>query len=304
MAGLASWALRRVTAGRSPLIESAASFLAGPWLHQGLVKGAVEHKLFGRSGLAALSFDVDYQADVKALDLLLNELDRHSLKASFAVVGQWVKAHTEPHRALVQAGHEVVNHTLSHPDNEELDPNRHFHLLGPEELKAQIMEAHRIIEDILSISPSGFRAPHFGHQHTEAVYPLLRELGYLYSSSTLASRSPSFGWPHQAGQGLLELPVTVCPRHPFSSFDTWHYLRRQPNRHRPGDFLNNLNMLLNLAASGTFPLSFYFDPRDVADQGVCRQALVLLAESGLEITTLRGWLEGLSGEGKEGEEPS
>jgi len=290
-------------AGRGKgLLEGGLSLALGPWLGRGLAKEAACFKGPGRAAgaRAAVSFDVDFQADVRALEGLADLLEKLSLKASFACVGEWVARHPEPHRALVRAGHEIINHTLSHPDNEELDPDRHFHLLGPKELKEQVLGGHRLLEDLLEVRPAGFRAPHFGHQHTEAVYPLLTELGYLYSSSTLASRSSSWGWPHPLGQGLWEFPVTVCPRHPFSSFDTWHLVRKRPNRHRPGDLTRLLEEVIRTALEKDLPLAFYLDPRDVmgvdgAASGECRRALELLASASLPLTTLGGWARELEG---------
>ena len=177
-------------AGRSGsnLVESGASLLLGPWLSRGLRSLAAAHQGPGRVAgpRCAVSFDVDFREDVLALERLLIHLGALSLKASFAVVGDWVREYPREHLALVEAGHEIVNHTLSHPDNEELDPHRHFHLLPPEVLEEQVRSGHELIAETLGVRPRGFRAPHFGHQHTEAVYPILRDLGYLYSSSTLA----------------------------------------------------------------------------------------------------------------------
>ncbi len=292
---LSSALLRMAAKSGSNMVESGAALLLGPWLGQGLTARAAAYQGPGRAAGAccALSFDVDFQEDVVALDRLLDRLEALSLKASFAVVGRWVERYPEEHRALVRAGHEIVNHTLSHPDNEELDPDRHFHLLSPSDLETQIRAGHDLIEKHLGIRPQGFRAPHFGHQHTEAVYPVLRDLDYTYSSSTLASRSPSWGWPHAVGGGLWEMPVTVCPRHPFSSFDTWHLIRKQPSRHRPGDLLRHLEQMVNTALERSLPLAFYFEPRDAVGKGPgrgeCLEALELLAGSGLNLTTFGSW---------------
>ncbi len=299
MKSLSAKLIRMAAGSGSNLVESGMSLLLGPWLGQGLVAQAAAHKGPGRAAgpRCAISFDVDFQEDVFALEGLLNHLEAHSIKASFALVGRWVDKYPREHKTLVESGHEIVNHTLTHPDNEELDPDRHFHLLPPDVLAEQIRGGHDLIEKHLGIRPRGFRAPHFGHQHTVAVYPVLRELGYTYSSSTLAPRSPSWGWPHPVGGGLWELPVTVCPRHPFSSFDTWHFIRKQPSRHKAGDLLRHLEGLVEKALAESLPLAFYFDPRDAAkagsEKGECLKALELLAGSGLNLTTFGDWADEL-----------
>ena len=281
--------LRLIARLGSIQVENGASLLLGPWLQEGLLKGAGGYQGAGRAadGRIGLSFDVDFKADVEATDGLLSHLDRLGLAASFACVGHWVREYPRQHQAIVAAGHEIINHTLTHPDNEEIDPARHFHCLPLPELKEQVVGAHRIIEDELGVRPKGFRTPHFGYQHTEAVYPLLVELGYAFSSSTIASRTPSFGWPYRvAGGGLWEMPVSVCPRHPFSSFDTWHFVRKQPSRHAPTDLVRALAGLLE--ESRPLPLCFYFDPQDAATGGVCHKALELLAASGKQVGPLGG----------------
>lgn len=289
----------RLAGGGPLLIENAASFLAGPWLGRGLIAGAIDHAGPGRavgSGVA-LSFDVDFKEDVAAVAPLLDILAELDLKASFALVGQWVERFPAEHRAIVVAGHEVVNHTHSHPDNEELDPDRHFHLLDPAELRRQIEEGHRAILAGLGLEPVGFRAPHFGYQHTEAVYPVLKDMGYAYSTSTMASRSPAYGWPVRAAGGRLwEFPVTVCPRHPFSCFDTWHYVRKEPSRHRPGDLTADLAGVLATAEREGLFLSLYLDPRDVVRGGDCGRALAMLAQSKLTVGPYKHWLDRLAGE--------
>lgn len=298
---LAGWVLRAAARSGFNLAQPALSLLAGPWLWRGLMDQAAAHSGPGRraGGLAALSFDVDFRADVAALDGLLNQLARLGLKASFACVGYWIEKFPAEHASLVQAGQEIVNHTQSHPDNEEIDLRRHFHQLSGRDLRYQIEAAHRIIEEELGVRPRGFRAPHFGHQHTEEVYPILAELGYTYSSSTLAWRPPSWGWPRPAAGGRLwEMPVSVCPRHPFSSFDTWHFIRKRPSRHRPGDFLRYLEKLIEAAVRDGLPLALYFDPRDFSGSGACRQALELLAESGLETVPFGQWAERLGRPGR------
>lgn len=292
MSGSLQAGIIRAAAGHN-LAESALSFLCGSWLWAGLVREATDFQGPGRNagGPLALSFDVDFREDVDAINGLLELLAKLDLKASFACVGYWVERFPAEHRAIVAAGHEIVNHTQTHPDNEEIDPHRHFHQLSPSELINQIVEAHQVIEKHLQVSPVGFRAPHFGYQHTEEVYPIIAEMGYRYSSSTIASRSPSWGWPHPTPGGeLWELPVTVCPAHPFSSFDTWHFIRKQPSRHRPGQFIQALEMVIARFANQGLPLAVYFDPRDAAASGECRRAVELFARAEQRVTTFGGWV--------------
>jgi len=60
-------------------------------------------------------------------------LEQYRLPASFACIGKWIEEFPEVHRGLVDKGHEIINHTYSHPDNEQLDPNRKFNELDQKE---------------------------------------------------------------------------------------------------------------------------------------------------------------------------
>ncbi|MGY9015990.1 MAG: polysaccharide deacetylase family protein, partial [Rhodospirillales bacterium] len=63
-----------------------------------------------------LSFDCDFPRDVAVLPQLVEMLDRYDVKASFACIGQWIRAYPTEHRCLVEAGHELLNHTQTHPN--------------------------------------------------------------------------------------------------------------------------------------------------------------------------------------------
>src|SRR5436190_14483181 len=46
---------------------------------------------------------------------LLDVLARHEVRATFFLIGQFVKARPDIARAVVSAGHEIGNHTYTHP---------------------------------------------------------------------------------------------------------------------------------------------------------------------------------------------
>ena len=93
-------------------------------------------------GALTLSFDCDYSKDVEAFPFVLQQLRRHRIPASFAVVGVWVERYPDLHKALLDDGHEIINHTYSHPDNEEINPGRKFRLISREEKKEEVARAH------------------------------------------------------------------------------------------------------------------------------------------------------------------
>jgi peptidoglycan/xylan/chitin deacetylase (PgdA/CDA1 family) len=178
----------------------------------------------------------------RALPRLGELLAAHGIAATFFVVGGDLEQDGEGRRIvadLASAGHEIANHTYSHP----YDLVR----LGRAEMAAEIDRAHAAIAEACLIPPVGFRAP--GYEISAELIDLLVERGYRYDSSAfpaipyylakaavmaaigLAGRTsgsilgsprvlaaprvpyhPAAGAPYRRGQlPIVELPVTVTP---------------------------------------------------------------------------------------------
>jgi len=223
-----------------------------------VIKKSVTNKRF-----IAISFDCDLVEDIKSYKWLVSLLKEYNLKASFACVGAYVEKFPEEHSLLCEMGHEIMNHTYSHPHHKFLNPSKRFNKLNDQELKMEIEKAHIIIKKTLGITPIGFRSPHFGGLHTNRVYPILEELDYKYSSSTIASRTPSLGKPFYVNK-ILEIPLTPSPKYPFTCLETWG-LYRAPVKYyiNEKEFMNLFKQLLSWADKFSAPLNFYFDPVDL-----------------------------------------
>jgi peptidoglycan/xylan/chitin deacetylase (PgdA/CDA1 family) len=105
---------------------------------------------------------------------------RHDLRATFFVVGADLEADAEGRallRELVAAGHDLGNHTHTHPYD--------FVRLGRTRIGEEIDRAHAAIGDCAGTPPVGFRAP--GYEITAEVLEFLRERGYRYDSSVFPS---------------------------------------------------------------------------------------------------------------------
>jgi peptidoglycan/xylan/chitin deacetylase (PgdA/CDA1 family) len=61
----------------------------------------------------ALTFDIEI--DDVSLYSILDALDGRGVKGTFFVVGRWVQAFPDAARAIVERGHEIANHSFSHP---------------------------------------------------------------------------------------------------------------------------------------------------------------------------------------------
>ncbi|MDO8598955.1 MAG: polysaccharide deacetylase family protein [bacterium] len=237
-----------------------------------------------------LSFDLDHRADVAAIPDVLRTLRRYEMHASFACVGRWVELFPREHAQIVADGHEIVNHSYSHPDHPELSPHRSFRSLSPAERRGEIEQCHATCARILRYEPVGFRTPHFGRAFTDDTYEMLRDLGYQYSSSTVDVYQSGCGIPSRHGD-VMEIPLGCSSRFPFYTFDSWS-ARRAPHSlfGSDGAFLKEFERTIIAFAKHRSFLSHYFDPADVVGavlDGFC----AAICDSGIVTMTYRTFLD-------------
>ncbi len=249
-----------------------------------------------KKACVTLSFDCDYPDDVEAIPAILNMLKPHHYKASFAAVGHWVQKFPKEHAAVVEQGHEIMNHTYSHPDNELLNPGRKFRYISKDEKMEEIVKCHEICKSYLGVEPIGLRIPHFKHLFSSDIYALLNEAGYRYSSSTWLTNTTTRGLPFQAEHGVVEFPLTTCPKHPFTVFDTWHSLNAQRLSHKmlhrgPESYLQLFRDLLAMAVETGSYLNIYMDPLDIKKIPGFETMLKLLADEDLDVVTYSQYLD-------------
>lgn len=111
---------------------------------------------------------IDDGPDPRDTPLLLDLLDRHETKAIFFMIGEKVRAHPELAREVVRRGHEIGNHTLTHPSGS-------FWCAGPWRTWREIAGCQKIIGEITGIKPRLFRAP-VGHRNL-FTHPIASALG-------------------------------------------------------------------------------------------------------------------------------
>lgn len=222
----------------------------------------------GKKACLTLSFDCDYEADVAAFPAVLNFLKTFQLKAGFACVGNWIERFPAAHLQLLEQGHEIINHTYSHPDNEILNPGRKFKTLPRAEKREEIERCHVICQKYLNYAPIGCRIPHFRNLFTPEIYDLLKDLNYRYSSSTWLTGTPSYGLPFKTTTGIWEFPLTTCPKHPFTVFDTWHSFNSPHWAYRLGHrttahYRQLFKQLIDWGIEFGAYINIYLDPLDV-----------------------------------------
>ena len=103
--------------------------------------------------------------DTPAILTLLRE---RGVKATFFVIGEKANKHPDLIRQIVAEGHQLGNHTFSHPQAS-------FWCLGPLRTQREIVRCQTSIEEITGNAPEIFRAP-VGH-HNLFVHPVLQRTG-------------------------------------------------------------------------------------------------------------------------------
>ncbi|MBM6870634.1 polysaccharide deacetylase family protein [Pseudoflavonifractor phocaeensis] len=97
---------------------------------------------------------------------LIDILEQYQVKATFFVVGQWVDKYPESVKALADAGHEVMNHSDTHP---------HMNQMSREELIADVEACNDKIEAVTGIRPTLIRPPY--GEYNDTVISAIRSIG-------------------------------------------------------------------------------------------------------------------------------
>jgi len=134
----------------------------------------------GKRGAVSLSFD---DARLSQIDAGMALLDRHGVKATFFVVPQAVEQRLDAWKQAIAAGHEIGNHSLNHPCSANFPwaRNRALESYSLEQMRSEITEANRRLEELLGVAPSVFAYP-CGQKFvgrgrgTQSYVPLIAEL--------------------------------------------------------------------------------------------------------------------------------
>lgn len=95
---------------------------------------------------------IDDGPDEHDTPLLLDLLDAHGAKATFFFIGAKAARHPGLVREVVSRGHEVGNHTMTHPQYS-------FWAYGPGAARREIMDCQRALHEACGVTPTWFRAP-------------------------------------------------------------------------------------------------------------------------------------------------
>lgn len=105
----------------------------------------------------ALSFDAAWGNE--QTDHLLDILDEYDVKTTFFLVGAWVENYPESVKEIAERGHDVGNHSNTHP---------HMTQIAQSKMEEEVEQCNDKIEEITGCRPTLFRAP-YGDYNNDVV---------------------------------------------------------------------------------------------------------------------------------------
>ena len=112
----------------------------------------------------AISFDAAWGNE--DTQTLIDILDRYQIRTTFFVVGDWVDRYPDSVKALADAGHEVMSHSMHHA---------HFSKLSSEEILNDLKSSSDKIAAITGTPPLLFRCPY--GEYDDNVISTIRGMG-------------------------------------------------------------------------------------------------------------------------------
>lgn len=113
----------------------------------------------------ALTIDAAWEDD--KTDFILETLKSYNVKATFFLCGFWVEKYPEKVNAIYDAGHELGNHTATHP---------HMNKLSAAQMQKEIEDFEAMMVKITGEKTKVFRAPY--GEYNDSVITTVRSLGY------------------------------------------------------------------------------------------------------------------------------
>ncbi|MCD7033733.1 polysaccharide deacetylase family protein [Metabacillus sp. GX 13764] len=114
---------------------------------------------------------------------MLDTLDKYHVKATFFLEGRWVKENTELAKMISDSGHEVGNHSYSHPDMSRLSSNA---------IMNELQRTNEVIEAATGKKPDWFGPPSGSYRDEVTSAARSLQMGMvLWSVDTIDWQKPS-----------------------------------------------------------------------------------------------------------------
>lgn len=114
----------------------------------------------------ALTINCAWNAD--DIDKILETLNNKQVKVTFFMVGNWIEKNEEAAKKIYEAGHELANHSYSHP---------HVSNLNYDKNKEQIEKCSKLIEKITGKPSNLYRGPY--GEYNDTVIQAAKDLNHI-----------------------------------------------------------------------------------------------------------------------------
>ena len=152
-----------------------------PKVHLSQLKAAPIYRAHPDKPVASFLINVAWGNEY--IPQMLSTLKKHNVKATFFLEGRWTKENPELAKMIVQAGHEIGNHSYTHPNLETL---------ATSSTVTELKKTNEVIEAITGVKNTLF-APPSGAFREETV-TIANQLGMqtiLWSVDTIDWQKPS-----------------------------------------------------------------------------------------------------------------
>ena len=116
-------------------------------------------------GVVAISFDASWGGS-QTLEIL-DILDKYDVKTTFFLVGIWVEKYPDLVKEIVARGHEIGNHSATHP---------HMTQISQEKMREELGIMSDQVETLTGVRPTLFRPPY--GDYNDLVVTTCRQAGY------------------------------------------------------------------------------------------------------------------------------
>ena len=135
----------------------------------------------------AISFDAAWGGD--KTEKILDILDEYGVKTTFFVVDIWVQRFPDLVKEIAARGHEIGNHSTSHP---------HMSKLSESKIKEELKGAADSIEALTGVRPTLFRPPY--GDYNNLVVSVARAQGY----ECIQWSVDSLDWKNRGAQEIID----------------------------------------------------------------------------------------------------
>ena len=124
---------------------------------------------------------------------ILTILKKYNVKATFFMCGEQVTYYPELVKQVSSEGHEIANHSFTHPN---LFKNKSKRGAG---MAAEVEKTNALLEKLVMIKPAYFRSPY--NYHDAETIKAINDLGLIYVGWTFSVRD----WEKPAPEAMVNM---------------------------------------------------------------------------------------------------